>query len=125
MTKANAKVLARQPFEEKIRKVGQLFQLSAAVNEQRVREIDDAESTRGALTILSPIQMLNVFRIKGIRDMIRLVLGGGSYDLDGKNQSFILTLDSDVMCQIDGEPYPISKGLHHIDFIGKLKVLGI
>ncbi|MGH8092163.1 MAG: hypothetical protein ACREIF_01650 [Chthoniobacterales bacterium] len=30
--------LARQPFEEKIRKVGQLIQLSAAVKTQRVRE---------------------------------------------------------------------------------------
>ena len=30
--------LAREPFEEKIRKVGQLIQLSAAVKSSRVRE---------------------------------------------------------------------------------------
>jgi hypothetical protein len=35
--------LARQPFEEKIRKVGQLIRLSATVKSQRVRE--EAEMT--------------------------------------------------------------------------------
>ena len=36
--------LARQPFEEKIRKVGQLIKLSATVKSSRVRE--DAQVTQ-------------------------------------------------------------------------------
>ena len=34
------RALARQSFEEKIRKVGQLIQLSAAMKAQRIREVD-------------------------------------------------------------------------------------
>ncbi len=40
--------LARQPFEEKIRKVGQLIKLSATMNSSRVREGDKSASTRRA-----------------------------------------------------------------------------
>jgi hypothetical protein len=40
--------LARQPFEEKIRKVSQLIKLSAAVKSSRVREGDESESARKA-----------------------------------------------------------------------------
>ncbi len=49
------RTLARQPFEEKIRKVGQLIQLSAAVKAQRVRQVDegviDTISSNGKSTI--------------------------------------------------------------------------
>jgi hypothetical protein len=38
MKTAMRRKLARQPFEEKIRKVGQLIKLSAAVKSSRVRE---------------------------------------------------------------------------------------
>ena len=40
--------LARQPFEEKIRKVGQLIKLSVTVKSQRVREGDESESASKA-----------------------------------------------------------------------------
>jgi hypothetical protein len=36
--------LARQPFEQKIRLVGQLIQLSAAVKSSRVREVKESGS---------------------------------------------------------------------------------
>lgn len=39
--------LARQPFEEKIRKVGQLIKLSATVKSSRVRE--EAQTTPDTL----------------------------------------------------------------------------
>jgi len=41
------RALAHQSFEEKIRKVGQLIQLAAAMKAQRVREMD--EHTVGAV----------------------------------------------------------------------------
>jgi hypothetical protein len=44
MKTAMRRELARQPFEEKIRKVGQLIKLSATVKSLRVRE--DAQVTQ-------------------------------------------------------------------------------
>ena len=41
------RALAHQSFEEKIRQVGQLIQLAAAMKAQRVREVD--ERTVGAV----------------------------------------------------------------------------
>ena len=38
------RALAHQSFEEKIRKVGQLIQLAAAMKAQRVREVDEHEA---------------------------------------------------------------------------------
>jgi hypothetical protein len=38
------RALARQPFEEKIRKVGQLIQLSAAIKSSRVQEKDESQT---------------------------------------------------------------------------------
>jgi hypothetical protein len=40
--------LARQPFEQKIRKVSQLIKLSAAVKSSRVREVEESGSARKA-----------------------------------------------------------------------------
>jgi hypothetical protein len=48
MKSAMRRQLARQSFEEKIRKVGQLIRLSATVKSSRVREGDESESTRRA-----------------------------------------------------------------------------
>ncbi len=45
--------LARQPFEEKVRKVGQLIMLSATVKSLRVRE--DAQRTQHLSRTRAPI----------------------------------------------------------------------
>jgi hypothetical protein len=52
--------LARQPFEEKIRKVSQLIQLSAAVKSSRVREGDESDSASKATGVRERNKMPNV-----------------------------------------------------------------
>jgi hypothetical protein len=52
--------LARQPFEEKIRKVSQLIQLSAAVKSSRVREGDGSDSASKATGARERNKMPNV-----------------------------------------------------------------
>ena len=52
--------LARQPFEEKIRKVGQLIQLSTAVKRLRVREGHETRVDRPLPAVSRPTKMSNV-----------------------------------------------------------------
>lgn len=45
--------LARQPFEQKIRKVSQLIKLSAAVKSSRVREVEESGSAQARRAVLT------------------------------------------------------------------------
>lgn len=76
-------------------------------------------------TVVYTDQQLNVFRIKRLWGMIRLVSGRGCDSQNEKSNSFVLNLGYDTMGQIDGEPYPFAKGEHRIELLGQIKVLGV
>ena len=75
-------------------------------------------------TVVYTDKQLNVFRIKRLWGMIRLVSGRGCESQNEKSNSFVLNLGYDTMGQIDGEPHPFSKGVHRIELIGQVKVIG-
>jgi diacylglycerol kinase family enzyme len=70
-------------------------------------------------------QSLNVFKVKGIWVELQLILGRGAGEAIVIDDSFILTLEKKVSCQVDGEPFEIAKGKHTIKYLGKLRVLGV
>ena len=67
---------------------------------------------------------LNVFSLKNLGSVVRLVVGKGINKTDEKSNSIILNLNSKLICQIDGEPHPLAEGTHRISLIGKIKVIG-
>lgn len=70
-------------------------------------------------------QMLNVFKVEGVWEEIQLLMGKGIGGVIATGNSFDLILENEANCQVDGEPFQISKGKHTIRYIGKLRVLGI
>ena len=69
-------------------------------------------------------KQLNVFKINRIWGMVRLISGRGCGAQDEKSDAIVLSLENDVMGQIDGEPYPFVKGEHVIKHVGQIKVIG-
>lgn len=70
-------------------------------------------------------QMLNVFKVEGIRGELQLLRGKGISEFVATDSSFDLILENEANCQVDGEAFQISKGKHTIRYIGKLRVLGV
>lgn len=77
-----------------------------------------------ASTVVFADKQLNVFKINRLWGMVRLISGRGCGAQDDKSDSIELSLENDVMGQIDGEPYPFAKGKHVIKHVGQIKVIG-
>lgn len=69
-------------------------------------------------------KQLNIFKIKHLWGMFRLIMGSGYRDHEELAESLVLIVSRETMGQVDGEPFPVAIGEHSIKLIGNIKVIG-